>query len=230
MLIRPLQMLSWKQVVVLVISRLRISDSKAARPRRFGYNSEFFCTNTSQGCNGISFPGFGRIFVSGGTKTLVSQSSCTWPGYVDRSPFTPPKKWIWRPCWYARMHYAGNVHGAPWLPPLSFSYYRLSIAFTRLMCEIRSHLNGRFWSSYVCHRLNVSCLDRWRGTGKFGIQTFKSPTIIGCCSNWLFMHKKSFPLQVFKTLTLVLVLTMLTRPFCPLKWRLLRMRWQNSNS
>ena len=27
------------------------------------------------------------------------------------------------------------------LPPLSFSYYRLSIAFTRLMCESRSHLN-----------------------------------------------------------------------------------------
>ncbi len=29
------------------------------------------------------------------------------------------------------------------------------------------------------------------------------------------MYKKSFPLQVFKTLTLVLVLTILTRPFLP---------------
>ena len=27
------------------------------------------------------------------------------------------------------------------LPLLSFSYYRLSMAFTRLMCEIRSLLN-----------------------------------------------------------------------------------------
>jgi hypothetical protein len=37
------------------------------------------------------------------------------------------------------------------------------------------------------------------------------------------MHQKLSPLQVFKTLTLVLVVTMLTRPFCPLKWRLLNL-------
>jgi hypothetical protein len=35
------------------------------------------------------------------------------------------------------------------LPPLSFSYYRLSIAFTRLMCEIRSHLNRGILDRYA---------------------------------------------------------------------------------
>jgi hypothetical protein len=51
----------------------------------------------------------------------------------------------------------------------------------------------------------------------------QSLTITGCCDNWIFMHKKLSPLQVFKTLTLVLVLTMFTCPFCPLKWRLLNL-------
>jgi len=45
------------------------------------------------------------------------------------------------------------------LPPLSLSYYRLSIVFTRLMCKIRSHLN-RESLVQSCHRLNVSCLGR----------------------------------------------------------------------
>ena len=44
----------------------------------------------------------------------------------------------------------------------------------------------------------------------FGLQTFKSRTITRCWSNWFFINKKSFPLQVFKTLTLVLVLTVHT--------------------
>ena len=40
------------------------------------------------------------------------------------------------------------------LPLLSFSYYRLSMAFTRLMCEIRSHLN-RGILDWLCHRRNA---------------------------------------------------------------------------
>jgi hypothetical protein len=42
----------------------------------------------------------------------------------------------------------------------------------------------------LCHRLNVSCLGRWKGPGKFGIQVWESPTIPGCCNNWILMHKK----------------------------------------
>ncbi len=109
-----------------------------------------------------------------------------------------------------------------WLrfPPLSFSYYRPSIVFTSLMCEIRSRLKILI---QLCHHLNVSCLGRWWGTGNLGLQTSKSQTITGWWTNWFFMYKKLFPLQVFKTLTLVLVPTILTRPFCPLKWRLLNL-------
>ena len=73
------------------------------------------------------------------------------------------------------------------------SYYLLSIAFTRLMCEIRSHLN-RGILDRLYHRLNAPCLDRWWGTGKFGIQIFKSLTITGWSNNWLSMHKTWKPL------------------------------------
>jgi hypothetical protein len=41
----------------------------------------------------------------------------------------------------------------------SASYYRLYIAYTRLLCEIRSHPN-RESLVQLCHRLNVSCLGR----------------------------------------------------------------------
>ncbi len=43
--------------------------------------------------------------------------------------------------------------------PLSVSYYRPSIVFTRLTCEIRSHLNREILVQF-CHRLNVFFLDR----------------------------------------------------------------------
>jgi hypothetical protein len=43
------------------------------------------------------------------------------------------------------------------------------------------------------HRLNVSCIDRWWETGKFGIQTFKSLTMTGCHSNGLSMEKSVWP-------------------------------------
>jgi hypothetical protein len=89
------------------------------------------------------------------------------------------------------------------LPPLSFSYNLLSIVFTRGVCEIRRHLNREILDQ-LWHRLNVFCLKRWWGTRKFGIQTFKSLTMKGCYRNWLFIRKKISPLQVFKTLPLVL--------------------------
>jgi hypothetical protein len=45
------------------------------------------------------------------------------------------------------------------LPPLRFSYDRLSIVFTRLLCEIRSHLN-RGSLDRLYHRFNAFCLGR----------------------------------------------------------------------
>ncbi len=45
------------------------------------------------------------------------------------------------------------------LPLLSFSYYRLSRDFTRIMCEIRNHLNQGILD-WLCHRLNATFPSR----------------------------------------------------------------------
>jgi hypothetical protein len=104
-------------------------------------------------------------------------------------------------------------------PPSELLVCLLSIVFTILMWEIRSHLNQVILDR-LCHRLNTSCLGRWWETGKFGIQTFKRLTIPGWWINWLSIHRRLFQEHVCKTLTLVLVIQMFTSPFCPSKWRL----------
>ena len=53
------------------------------------------------------------------------------------------------------------------LPLLSFSYYHLSMVFTRLMCEIRIHLNQGILD-WLFHRHNTPFPDRYEKLGTLG--------------------------------------------------------------
>ena len=107
------------------------------------------------------------------------------------------------------------------IPPLIFSYCRLSNAFTRPMYAFRNYLKQGILNRF-CLRLNTPCLDKSWETGKFRKQTMKSLTTTGCSNNWSFMDTKLFRLLlVFKTFTLVFALTMPTCPSYPTKWSVL---------
>jgi hypothetical protein len=101
------------------------------------------------------------------------------------------------------------------LPLLSFSYYHLSIVFTRIMCEIRIYLKflNRGILDWLCHLHNTFFLRRWWKIGDPGKQTYKSLPTQGWCNSWPLTHNKLLRQQVHKTLIHYLWPIMTTCPF-----------------
>ena len=102
------------------------------------------------------------------------------------------------------------------LPLMNLSCYRLSIAFTRIMCEIRS-CPSRGILDQLWHRLKVHFQRTWWKSGNRGKQTCESRTTQGCFSNWIFTHNKLLRQKVLKTLTPAPRPIIIIRPFYPLK-------------
>jgi hypothetical protein len=98
-------------------------------------------------------------------------------------------------------------------PPLSFSYYRLSIVFTRLMCEIRIHLKdqGGLSTGYV----TVSTRPVWADDERPGNLEYKHSKVLQSQdASPIFHTQQKIPVTSIQDLTLVLAQTMITCPFC----------------
>ena len=86
------------------------------------------------------------------------------------------------------------------------NYFRITFYF---------YERKELWNNAPCHeKLGSLENNHWKVW-----QPLKSLTTTGCSNNWLFIHNKLFRLLVFRTLTLVLPLTIPTRLFYPTKWR-----------
>ena len=71
---------------------------KTSHSRRFWVDSECHRGSFCQGHYDISIPAIGRILTPRGTKTLVPESTRSWPGFLDCPTLDQFKNGLWRPC------------------------------------------------------------------------------------------------------------------------------------